>query len=106
MAAGTFPIVSDIPANSAWLKDGQTGFLHKTGDAQNFADCILEYINQPEIVSSALQMNRSLVEKEGDRTVNMTKLENIYKSLVDNKSNAPNVLGKKYRAVFNGESGV
>lgn len=82
MAAGAFPIVSDIPANSDWLVNGKTGFLHKIGNENDLADCIISYNNQPEIIDNALKINRLLVEQTGDRIKNMQKLEQIYKRLL------------------------
>ena len=35
MATGILPIVSDIKANSAWLRHGVDGFLHEVGNADD-----------------------------------------------------------------------
>ena len=81
MATGIFPIVSDIPANSAWIKSGENGFLHGVGDAAGVADCIQKVIGSPQIVRTSAEKNRSIVLERGSRYNNMQKLEDIYKSI-------------------------
>jgi glycosyltransferase involved in cell wall biosynthesis len=83
MASGIFPIVSDIRANSAWLKHGVDGLLHKVGDAADIAGCIMKVLEQPELISKAVVANRQRVAREGDRNKNMKRLECIYESLIN-----------------------
>lgn len=82
MATGIFPIVSDIKANSAWLRHGRDGFLHKVGDADDLANCVMQLLKKPEIVKKASQRNRKHVVEKGDRNVNMGRLSSIYENLV------------------------
>ncbi|MHC4525476.1 MAG: glycosyltransferase family 4 protein, partial [Planctomycetota bacterium] len=82
MATGIFPIISDIPANSAWIKSGENGFLHRVGDAAGIAGCIQKVIDDPQIMRISAEKNRSIVLKRGSRNNNMKKLENIYQQLV------------------------
>jgi glycosyltransferase involved in cell wall biosynthesis len=82
MASGLFPIVSDIKANSAWLRNGIDGFLHKVGNAEDLANCILRLLDEPEIVQKACPHNRQSVVEKADRNKNMKRLETIYQDLV------------------------
>jgi glycosyltransferase involved in cell wall biosynthesis len=82
MASGLFPIVSDIKANSAWLRNGVDGFLHKVGNAEDLANCILRLLDEPEIVQKACPHNRQSVVEKADRNKNMKRLETIYQDLV------------------------
>ncbi len=82
MATGLFPIVSDIKANSAWLKHSVDGLLHKVGDPDDLAKCILKLCDQPELAVGAAKSNREKVVKSGDRKTNMKHLEGIYEKLV------------------------
>jgi glycosyltransferase involved in cell wall biosynthesis len=82
IASGLFPIVSDIKANSAWLRNGVDGFLHKVGDAEDLTNCILRLLDEPEIVENAGPHNRQSVVEKADRNKNMKRLEAIYQSLV------------------------
>lgn len=82
LATGLFPIVSDIKANSAWIKDDDNGFLHKVGDAEDLANCIIRLLDELEIAEKACSYNRKKVEEKADRTKNMKRLESLYKKLV------------------------
>ena len=82
MASGLFPIVSNINANAAWIQDGFSGFLHRVGDADDLASCILRFFNHPEIRQKAIQHNRQKVCKMGDRNTNMKLLESAYMKLI------------------------
>jgi glycosyltransferase involved in cell wall biosynthesis len=82
MATGLFPIVSDIKANSAWLRNGVDGFLHRVGDAGDLANCILRLLDEPGIAEKAGIKNRANVVEKADRSKNMKRLELVYKDLV------------------------
>ncbi len=82
MAAGLFPIVSDINANSQWIQNGVNGFLHKTGDPENLAKCIFKLLENPEIIQKAVLQNRQKVCEKADRMTNMKILESVYKKLI------------------------
>ena len=83
MACGCFPIVSDIPANSAWVQNAKTGFLHGVEDPESLAQCIEAYIQDYEKYVHVLTVNRENVEMNGDRERNMQKLEAIYRNLLN-----------------------
>ncbi len=82
MATGLFPIVSDIKANSAWLSHDVGGLLHKVGDADDLAKCILWLYDHPQLAVGAAKRNREKVMESGDRKTNMKSLERIYKELI------------------------
>jgi glycosyltransferase involved in cell wall biosynthesis len=82
MATGLFPIVSDIKANSAWLSHNVDGLLHKVGDADDLAKCIMQLYNEPRLAVAAARRNRERVVEHGNRKTNMNRLERIYQELV------------------------
>jgi len=82
MACGLFPIVSDIKANSAWIQNGLNGYLHEVGNANSLANCILNLLDNHEIIRNAILHNRQKVCEKADRNTNMKKLEAIYKKLI------------------------
>lgn len=82
MATGLLPIVSNIKANSDWLRHDNDGFLHKVGDADDLANCILQLLSKPETVTKAVRRNRELVVAEANRNKNMRRLESIYEDLI------------------------
>ena len=82
MATGIFPIVSDIPANSAWIKNGENGFLHPVGDPMSIANSIEKVLNMPDFQLKVSIDNRKLVLENGSREKNMNKLEVIYNQVL------------------------
>ncbi|MBN2138252.1 MAG: glycosyltransferase family 4 protein [Sedimentisphaerales bacterium] len=87
MATGIFPIVSDIEANSSWLKHGVNGLLHKVDDARGLADCIIQLVDKPRIAAAAAEQNRQLVVAGADRKTSMKRLASIYQDLVSATQN-------------------
>jgi len=85
MAVGLFPIVSDIKANSSWLDNNADGLLHKVGDANDLARCILRLRDNPQLAIAAGRRNRRKVIESGDRKMNMRQLEKIYQSLINKR---------------------
>ena len=83
MATGLFPIVSDIKANSAWLSHNADGLLHKVGDADDLAKCIMQLYSNPQLATEAAKRNRKRVVEHGNRKTNMKRLETIYQELID-----------------------
>ncbi len=82
MASGLFPIVSDINANSVWITNGFNGYLHKAGNADSLANCIMKLFDNSEIIQKAALYNRLMVCEKADRQTNMKRLEEIYKELI------------------------
>jgi len=82
MATGLFPIVSNLRVNSDWLEDGVDGLLHKVGDADDLARCILKARDNPKLMVEAVRRNREKVVKSGDTKKNMELLEGIYADLL------------------------
>ncbi|MHC4362429.1 MAG: glycosyltransferase family 4 protein [Planctomycetota bacterium] len=82
MATGLFPIVSDIRANSTWLEHDVNGLLHKVGDSEDLAECIVKFCNHPQMATEAAGRNREKVVESADRATNMKRLEGIYEKLL------------------------
>lgn len=82
LATGLFPVVSDIKANSAWLNHNADGLLHKVGDAQDLAKCIMKLCSNPALAAEAAGRNREKVIRSASRKANMKHLEQIYEKLV------------------------
>ncbi len=81
MATGLFPIVSDIKANSTWLEHDVDGLLHKVGDSEHLAECIVKFCDNPQMAVDAAESNRQKVVESADRATNMKHLEGIYEEL-------------------------
>lgn len=87
MAAGTFPVVSDIIANRLWLKNERSGLLFDVNSHEQLSDCLVKAINDTELRQRAAKHNRELVIKEGDRNTNMQILSEHYCRLVAAQKN-------------------
>lgn len=74
MSTGTFPVVSDIPANRPWINNGKNGFFFPPGDEKALADRLSEALSKPDIRSAAAPLNREIVVTKGDVTHQADKL--------------------------------
>jgi len=66
MSTGTFPVVSDIPANRPWVTHGETGLLFPVGDDAALADCLERALADDALRARAAPLNRQLVCERGD----------------------------------------
>jgi L-malate glycosyltransferase len=82
MAAGCFPIVSDLPTQRELIDDGVNGFrvpLHRPG---LLAERIKQALASPGLRRSAALRNRVIVEERGLNENEMGKMEALYRLLV------------------------
>ena len=83
MATGLFPVVSDIKANAALLRHNADGLLHKVGDADDLARCLMQLHEHPQLADGAARRNRLKVIESADRKKNMKRLERIFEALIE-----------------------
>ncbi|MCK4352699.1 glycosyltransferase family 4 protein [candidate division WOR-3 bacterium] len=82
MAYGCFPIVSDLPANREWIKDGKNGLLVNPRDSIDLSNAILSALNiSSKSKKNAQEYNVRLISVEGDYRKNMDYIERLYYSL-------------------------
>jgi glycosyltransferase involved in cell wall biosynthesis len=86
MACGAFPIVSDIPANRPWIRDGVTGFLVPLGHSELLTARILQAFGSPDLNARARRVNREVVEERGDYLSNMKECEAALQQLLNGRS--------------------
>lgn len=78
MACGLPCLVSDIPANKEWVREGETGWLFTDGDVRSLADKILQVMeNRPRLMEVA-QAARHVAEQKADWRKNFQKLLEAY----------------------------
>jgi glycosyltransferase involved in cell wall biosynthesis len=86
MAAGLFPIVSDIPANREWITDGKTGILFPPGDHRALARCMEHALAGGAWIDGAVEVNRRLVNERANAEVNLSTLSDIVGAACDGRS--------------------
>ncbi|HMB67965.1 MAG TPA: glycosyltransferase [bacterium] len=84
MACGSFPVVSDIPANREWIRPGENGLLFPVGSAVDLAEQVGSAWNRPQLREHAAEENRRLVEERGDLHRNLGEIERRFVGLAGN----------------------
>jgi len=82
MATGLAAVVSDIPANRAFIKDGQNGFLFPIKNYEIMAKRIQYLIENKETRDSFGKLNRDIIVDKADHNKEMDKVNLLYKELV------------------------
>lgn len=88
MAAGIFPVVSSIEANSSWIKDGETGILVSLqASPSNVADRIAQVYRDLPLLNRARMMNYDLVREKADsRKTHLRFVERLDKLMQETRS--------------------
>jgi glycosyltransferase involved in cell wall biosynthesis len=78
MAAGAFPVVTDIPANLEWIRDGENGFLVPVNEEGLLAKRIVGAIRGRDLLERSRRENLRIVEEKALWSVTIRKTEGIY----------------------------
>jgi len=82
MASGCFPVVSDLPANREWVKNGGNGFVIPVLDPTVLGNSILIALKNPELGKKARAMNIELMRAKADMNKNMGIFAGEYRRLL------------------------
>lgn len=82
MAAGCFPIVTDLPANQNFIKDKKNGLLVPVCNPEKLAEAMQWALEQTEKVTFAISSNREFIEQFVDFRSNMKVITDRYKKLI------------------------
>ena len=82
MACGCFPIVSDLPANRAFIQSGVNGFLIEVGNVDQLAAAIIKYLEAPNSFQQAIIQNRKFIEQQVNLDTNMKLIYQTYLKLL------------------------
>lgn len=77
MSVGLVPVVSDIPANRAWIEHGRNGLLFPCGDASALAAALRRAAEDTALIDRARTENRAQVETTGDLGANLDRLDEL-----------------------------
>lgn len=78
MAAGSFPVLSDIPANREWIEPGNNGVLVPARDPSALADAIVSVLRDPDRRHHAAERNQEIVRSRAIWEDNMKRFEDLY----------------------------
>jgi glycosyltransferase involved in cell wall biosynthesis len=78
MAAGCFPIVSDLPTQRELIEDGVNGFRVPLHDRRALAERIRRALSDPALRRRAADTNRQIVEARGLNENEMARMERLY----------------------------
>jgi glycosyltransferase involved in cell wall biosynthesis len=80
MASGALPVVTDIPANREWVKDGENGFLVPVGDNSFLAKKIVEALRSGSLRASWRKRNREMASERADSISQAKRILGIYEA--------------------------
>jgi L-malate glycosyltransferase len=82
LACGLPCLVSDIPANKEWVREGYNGWLFRDNDHKELAEKILKAIEQRETLPKIAQNARATAEEKADWPKNIQVLLSIYEKIL------------------------
>jgi glycosyltransferase involved in cell wall biosynthesis len=82
MACGLFPVVTDIPTNREWIKNGKNGFLTPTNNEVALADRLIMAIEHAELREKAKPINTQIVRERASWEKVTHTLVEIYGGLI------------------------
>ncbi|KFI36453.1 hypothetical protein HX99_04255, partial [Peptococcaceae bacterium SCADC1_2_3] len=82
MGCELVPVVTDIPANQDWIKQGVNGFLVPIRDHNALANKIIYLLENEEKRKTFGIASREIVEEKSDYYKQMAEIEKIYEDLV------------------------
>jgi glycosyltransferase involved in cell wall biosynthesis len=81
MAAGCFPVVSDIAGNREWIQHEVNGLLFPAGDVDALAQMLSRAVHDVALRQAAVTRNRQLVEERASWADNMHAVGTLLQSL-------------------------
>lgn len=82
MAAGLPVVVSDVPSNLEWVRDGWNGHIVRRGDSDAIAQVIIRLIADGAARMAFGARGAEIAIEKGDHAANMRKMEDLYLTLV------------------------
>ena len=81
LASALAPVVTDIPANRPWIKDGENGFLIPIGDCDMLAKRIVLLLKEKDSRSRFGSMGRNIAMDRAEFENQMSLVERTYEEL-------------------------
>jgi glycosyltransferase involved in cell wall biosynthesis len=87
MAAGCFPIVTDLPSNREFITHGENGYLVEVDNAAALAVYIQKAWEHKGLMKHAFEENREEVEHHASYQKNLPEFVNMYRGLIADYKN-------------------
>ena len=82
MISGSFPIVSDLPANKEWIEDSVNGLILSKFDSNELSKLMIRAIEDKELIKSSRKINKKIIEDRAVWEDNMSMALNSYKLIL------------------------
>lgn len=82
MASGSFPIVSDLPANREWIVDGENGYILKDITPKSLAELMIKASENKKIFNDAIEINRNIIRQRAIWSENMALINKKYLEII------------------------
>ncbi|MDI6913814.1 MAG: glycosyltransferase [Desulfitobacteriaceae bacterium] len=82
MACGSFPVLSDVPANREWIEDEVNGLIVPSGDAHALALALIRSLQDSALREKAIAVNREKIRAKAIWEDNMAEVEALYRQLI------------------------
>ncbi len=81
MACGTVPVVTDLPANREWIRDGENGRIVRSDDPVSLAGAVIEALENTSFRTAAREINLLVINERGLWKKNMRRVEEAFLAL-------------------------
>jgi glycosyltransferase involved in cell wall biosynthesis len=85
MACQLAPVVTDIPANRAWIEDARNGFIVPVNDIKALAHRVVYLLKDKRIRGQFGKANRDIIREKAEYKKEMIKGEEAYRELEQRK---------------------
>ncbi|CAA7599627.1 Glycosyltransferase subfamily 4-like, N-terminal domain protein [Acididesulfobacillus acetoxydans] len=82
MACGSFPVLSDLPANREWVSDGINGLIVPAKDAAALAGALIRGLRDQGLRERAFERNRKKIRERAIWEDNMAEVQSLYGDLL------------------------
>lgn len=88
MASGCFPVVTDLPGNRSWIRNGENGILIPSGKFKILAEELQYAFERNLWRKTVVNRNRKFIEENANYAINMKAIAKTYHQLITKKSSA------------------
>ena len=90
MCCGLPVVVTDVPANLEWIREGFNGLIAERKNIDSIADRLIKLLSSDKMIKQFADNNLKIAEEKIDIKKNYKKLIVLYQFLLNGKSNLNN----------------